>query len=540
MKDLVGNTKKTIVIVTAAIILLLVIIQAIPLPHKTTVPCCIEGFDGWYFVALTESILDGGSISLYPPFLFSGEEVYHFQPPLYRYLVAKIAGITNLPVFFTAYYLSTILLLVAVIMMFLLIKKERKENARCSLPFFLLLLYAPFVYIFKEGQFSDIAGTALFVIALYRFHTLITKKEAVRKYFFSSLVLFTLLIGTHTEHIYVGVIICSYLGISWMRQKEKYYRNALFAMIGGAAGAVLLHLPLLVRQSLLHKSINQFYESYQITQLLSTSIYDWYGVLLAAGGVFFAIGVWLTAKAVWGAIREKKEMPVISYAMMVLLIMHAVLILIKHYRGFDTLQFFPLYFAPVFATGASKAAQWIGGERKKSHTWLAILLGVLFVIGIPLSTAGIGQTQKFTKGEWEGIEWIAKETPEDASVLYLYPLGEKTSTFYWAGKRRSYHGSFIEVLGSGKTLDEVEFQETKKNLDFGYVKKGFLQYEEKKSFLNKRLCEMDYIFLNAESSGATLCDPNLKAIPSQLMTDEKFSMAYGNEEVAIFANNERC
>ena len=365
--------------------------------------------DSFQHQVRAESIKDAGNYRNEAPYIVFGiENVIGYYPPMLYHLSVLFSYASGLPVYDTAYFIPFFGAMIAALLIFFLIRSFNRQVAILALPFSVLVFAGALYTGFTWGHWPSLTSQfflAAFIWSLGRFD--LKKHWILPSFFFSAIIM------THTsEAIFAGLFLMLYLGHSWLIKdldKKKLLNVVKMALLT----AVLSSYYLIIFRGI-----------WMVRQPFQFNVVKAWGAPLLFAADFKALWIFLAVGIITSAWLIKKKEFFVPLVSITLLLFGYTNYLGFTDRAFQLRFFWPITLAFLFGMGIYQLGKVL---IKSWKTVYSVAIAAVFLVLLTTTSTAIYPTYQkiisqglMDNGHWEGLGWIAKNTPQDAKVYFLY------------------------------------------------------------------------------------------------------------------------
>jgi len=489
---------------------------------------------------------ESGNWARLAPSLSRGyDDVIQSQPSALEILSVLLAQATGFGFYTTTYIIVILLVLLAVFCFYFLVRTFNPKVALLSLPLNVLLFSNVFVTAFTWGNWPFFAGSCMLVL----FFWCLTRIKERWIPALGALAMAAVAFGHTSEYLFIAPIIgfmflldavsstiksTSMLGNGRVADMSRSFNWAEWKRIAGMVlGSAIIagYYLIIFKGTFLHAYEPQYLtpDSTGLGMFVSvTTPGVWLAVLLAAG---VALGV---------VMMRKHRVLQMGFVML--------LIGFTNYlgtgkRGLETRYLWPIYLS-VFLGLLLYFVFTNVLKRKLAPRTCAIISIVLIAVLAHQYYVPLGSPGMLIKEGWQGIEWVAHETPKDATVLYVYGDAYSQAAILFNTQRMTdiiliddyaamaQAGQFKRTVQTERLFDHTNALPYRKGL-FSF---GFHQTEDAVQARGPTdICTFDYFVLDKVSRTPAAAQFNL-AIAQFLQTTANFTKAYENPGVLVLKN----
>lgn len=494
--------------------------------------------DAFIFLSYQYYLEESGNWAHLAPYLARGHhDVIQSQPSALEILSTLLAQTTGLAFPTTTYVTVMLLVFLAVFCFYFIIRSFNPKIALLALPLNVLLFSNVFMSAFTWGNWPFFAGTAMFVLFLW---CLCHSKER----FIPALMTLALaaVAFAHTsEYVFAGFVLATVLAFAIARSGRELLRERFASplvaewkpviLAGLASFAIALPYLIIFVQTFMHDYQPQYLspESQGLSLFVSVATPGlWLALALAAGAV---IGI---------VLLPKHRVLLISTIML--------LIGFTNYvgtgkRGLETRYFWPVYLSVFFGLLLYVVLKNVLKNRLSTRACALISIALIAALGshyyADVSGAGL-----LSREGWQGMEWIARETPLNASALYVYGDAYGQAAVLFNVRRNTdviLVEDYVAMAQAGGLRRTVQTERVFDHTgDIAYRTGLFTlsHYKDTPDFAARGprdLCGFDYYVLDKVSRIPGAAQFNT-AIAQSLTSTGNFSTAYENPGVLILRN----
>jgi len=410
----------------------------------------------------------------------------YYMPVMYH-LAVIMSYLTGMETFSSAYFLMFLVALFASLAMYIVIRDFNKNIAILSLPLSLFLfIIGPAYRGFQWGVWGAIIGQVFLIGVVWALNNLDLKKNWI--------LLGVMLAGTALGHtssfIFAVMLVGFYVVIDLIvgRFKIQEFKQII---IGGIFGVLLsLYFLIIFAQSWL---VTQPYRFHVVTEfsrgggLVELASFKIWLVLLIIG---FVLGLYFIKKKQNAAIIAGIFLLVVGYT---------------NYVGFDQRAFnvrlfWPIYFSVFFGIAVWQIASFFVKKWNKVFSLiLAVLIMFVFLGGYydKLNTEGM-----MNNDWWQGFEFLQRQTPREATVLYSFSDPISQTSLYANTLRPTFlmnTDGFVSVAQQG--MIQRNYPITDRLSTFFPYWDGFpkISLMEKPGVKDRDVCSFDYVVFDKQS-----------------------------------------
>ncbi len=511
---------------------------------KHDFPYSYGASDAFYHASVAQYMKDQGRVKFTPPYEVGGyEEVFEVHPPMLFQLTGVFSTLTGLEAYDGIYFIALIAYLFSILIIYVIIRQYNKNIAIIALPFTLLIFKGKFLIMFHWGYWMLIAGILFMVFAFWS----LTRLELKKIYVLMGIILAALLISHQPEAVFMAFFIALFLLVDIIKNKKLDLKKIKIFFISGIIALVLSFYSLLI--FLGTKMKTEGYRGKFETQFGSASIFIkdlgiLFIILALIGLIFFMLS---------------KKKNIAGYLGIYMFIVSYLTFIGLGKRAAAHRYFWHLYLGFFFALAIY---QLIKMFWKKFDLKYSFALGIIILI---LIAQPLYAKTKFGQGimdpyNWEGLNWVAKNIPNDAYVYYFYSDSLSQAAALYNSKRLAFKISiddFIEGIKSQKIQRKFRFGLADATaaylchlnpLSFGYYRlnpkplnqsfeceKGYKPLEMGYD-LEKDICDLEYLYFNKVASQPAFGQYS-QAIISALTKKEWIKEIFSNQVVSILKND---
>ena len=506
-------------------------------------PAGLGASDAYLHAVRAEGIREMGSYRYEAPYTMAGyTDVLGAYPPVLYHLSVLVSLATGMETYDSIILVIAMSMAIAVLIMYFAIKTVDMKMALLSLPAMLLIAsgkqYLGGVVfgqlIFMMGSFflvasvwamsrepNSVALMGLFFAATLLSHT-------------SETVFLVLLVGLAMAYSLAHSALKGKIsGVkSFISEHRKYFMAGLLAAVISIYFLQIFWLIWMKAQP---------YQGIQVEKVsgsfpAATVNLPEYNFML----IFLGIGILLTAYLYFrksGQLHKLLNQPkllLLGFSLFMLLVgfgNYAGLGL----RAFQTRFYWPITLAPLFAFGFYQAIKFVHKKLDviQSAGIALIITGiVLFYLYIPAPPGAMD------KARWDGMAWIAENTPSDAVIYVLYSDVYQQSSSLYNTKRVT---RLIDINDLAASVNQQQLRRDfntalpfdgavglpyRQGLGFGFHK------GEKELGGRYDLCSADYFLVDKASTQVSQINQQIEA----LLLQHSVSVAYSSSGVSVLRN----
>lgn len=484
--------------------------------------------DAFIFMSYQYYLEESGSWAHLAPYLARGHhDVIQGQPSVLEILSVLLAQTTGFSFATTTYAIVMLLVFLAALCFYLIIKQFSPKVALLSLPLNVLLFSNIFVSAFTWGNWPFFAGSAMLVL----FFWCLNRSNERWVPALGALAMAAVAFGHTSEYIFIVPV----LGVMLLIDiASKSFRLQAWKRIAGMAFASVLiaaYYLIIFKGTFLHDYQPQYLtpESTGLSAFVSVTTP---GILLA---VVVAVG------AVLGAIMVRKHR-VLQISLFMLLLGFTNYVGTGK-RGLETRYLWPIYLSVFFGLLIYSILTNVRKQNLSPRACAIISIVLTVALGSHYYTDVSGAGLLSREG-WQGMEWIAHETPPNASALYVYGDAYGQAAVLFNVRRNTdviLVEDYVAMAQSGQLRRTVQTERVFDRTGDITYRTGpltFGHYVNTPDFAARGprdLCGFDYYVLDKVSriSGAAQFNT---MIAESLRTTGNFSTAYENPGVLILLN----
>lgn len=492
--------------------------------------------DAFIFTSYQYYLVESGSWKNLAPYLARGHtDVVQAQPPMLEILSVLLAQATGFGFYTTTYIIVMLLVFLAVFCFYFVIRTFNPGIALLSLPLNVLLFAPTFITAFTWGNWPFFAGSAMLVF----FFWCLNRADKRGVWALLALALSAVAFAHTSEYFFAGFAIAAILVFQIIRscragafKISEFWNEWKGVVLSGIVSIIIAGFYLLIFvQTFLH----DYQPQYLTPESQGLSLF----VSVTTPGVLLSLSV--LAGIVLGVLMMFRHR-----AVQIGLVMF--LIGFTNYvgtgkRGLETRYFWPVYLSIFIGLLAYFVLSRLSRQRLSLRVCAitGIILTVLLANNYYQDVSGPGL---LSKESWQGMEWLAKNTLKNASVLYVYGDAYGQAAVLFNTRRNSdvilledyaamaQKGQLKRVVRTERVFDHTaDIPYRTGLLAFGFYKDspGFVSRGE------SDFCGFDYYVIDKVSRLPGAVQFNT-IIAQGLEQKANFSRAYENAGVLVLRN----
>jgi len=359
--------------------------------------------DNFWFQIYADVLDMRGKFDIFPAFMSAGfTDVIAFQPPLLYHMTSLFKTVSNVEIYDGIYWITLMFGVLACLMFYLLMREYSQTTAMFGSLLFLWMFNGTFNIKFSWGQWPFVLGSALLVFFFYCFY--LCEKHDLW------LLLSASLVGTAMAHTSEYIFAIGFMGLIGILKCIKL-RNIdwkyLITCIKSIGLSIIITLPFLI----IFRSSRLSGFSFKIVTP------EMFGGLKVAFLSDFGMMQWVI---LFGSLLTI----VLMFRKQFIHYLSSIYMFVIGYgyyfgldkRAYETRSFWPVYLAVPVGVLLSLIFSKI--VKKSMHIFIIAILAftaLAYVNYQPLNTQGIANSYV-----WDSFMWIRNNTPENATVAYLY------------------------------------------------------------------------------------------------------------------------
>jgi len=467
------------------------------------------------------------------------DDIIGFYPPLIPHIGVLFSNIAGLEVYDAIYLFIFLFTVFSVLMMYLIIKQFSRHVAIISLPITILIYISPFVVGLTWGHWPAIASQ-FFLLAM----VFLISKIRMKHSFILFAMIFLGMVLTHTSEAFFALFfLMIYAGVLFLIKKRDMscVKNAGYGIL--IALAACSYYLFIFRNTWMKAQPYSFHVESRWLGGIAPYIIDFKFllILMALGIVFSVLSI------------KKSHLPLTLSACMLLFGF-------GNYAGFGVRAFqqrflWPVYLSFLFGLGIYYGLRLI--IKKWNIYYSAALFIILVLIFLNILPLGIsphytalpenGVTGIMREQNWQAIDWIKENTPEDARIFFFYgdvyeqdaSVRNTKRLHYVVGVndfaadaqagivKRHYMAELPGDRGSG-------FPYKKSAFSFGYKIK---EYNISYFYGLHDVCSFDYIVFDKLNARLPMLAEYNLMIANAMLNSNKTVVVYQNQLTVILKNN---
>lgn len=484
--------------------------------------------DTYIFTSYQYYLQESGSWRQLAPYLARGyTDAIQSQPSVLEILSVLLAQATGFGFFTTTYLIVMVLAFLAVFAYYFLIRSFNPQVAVLSLPLNVLLFSPVFITAFTWGNWPFIAGSAMFVL----FFWCLNKVKERWMPALGALALAAVAFGHTSEYIFAVPLLGGLLLVDAVSREFRWQTwKRIAGMVLGSVVLAGYYLVIFQGTFLQHAPL----------QFITPDV--------AGLGMFVKLttpGVWLAlvvgAGVVLGFLLVRRHRALqIGMVMLVLGFTH---LIGTGKRGLETRYLWPIYLSVFFGLLIYVILTKLMKLRLslRACALISIALTAFLAMQYQQPIDGPGLT---TREAWQAIEWVAQQTPRNATVLYYYGDAYGQAGVLFNAQRLASAiliEDYIAMAQAGQLRRLVQTERISDRTNAYPYRKGlftfgFHQIEDNVTVRGPEdLCTFDYHVLDKVSRAQGAGQFNL-AIVQHLVQNANFTKAFENDGVIILKN----
>lgn len=511
---------------------------------KHDFPYSYGASDAFFHASVAQYMKEQGRVKFTPPYEVGGyKDVFDAHPPMLFQLTGVFSTLTGLKAYDGIYFITLIAYLFSILILYIIIRQFNRNIALLTLPFTLLIFKNKFLISFHWGYWMLIVGILFMVFAFWS----LTRLKLKNSYILIGIILASLLIAHQPEAVFIAIFIALFLVVDIIKNKKLDLKKIKTFIISGIIALILSFY-----------SLNIFLKTFVKTEGYRKK----FETELGSASIFIKdLGIILIILAVIGLIFFilSKKKHITGYFGIYMFIVSYLTFIGLGKRAATHRFFWHLYLGFFFALAIYQLIKlfWKKFDLKYSF---ALSIVILIILAQPLYAK-----TKFGQGimdpyNWEGLNYVANNIPEDAFVYYFYSDGLSQAATLYNSKRLAFK------ISTDDFIEGIKSQKIRRNFGFGLADSyhtylcplGFLSlgyyrlnpkplnqsfkcekgYEPLKGWYNeeKDICDLEYMYFNKITSQPVLGQYN-QAIIDTLTKKEWVEEIFSNEVVSILKNN---
>ncbi len=511
--------------------------------------------DAYLHQAMAQYAKDSGRVKFAAPYSIGGyEESMDMHPPMLSQISATLSLMTGIEVFDTTMFSAAFAFLLAMLAAYFIWKRGSALIAVIALPTMLLMLTGRLTTLLYWGYWLLLHG----IMFLLAFLWALTRWDSKGMPIIVGLLLSATTLTHQPEMVFGGVFFAGFLLLRVWKEKKVSMELVKRAASVGIIFAVLSFYSLLIFSNtyLLSEGYRNAWDpealrgGYPPFNLSDLGIF---GIVAIAG----AIGFFLTKK-------EKLGKPA-SIALYCFFLGFSILLGLGK-RGYAHRLFWFIYLSFFVGLAVHIVLQLVLKNRGNVKSFYgAIPFGIALVLLVLIVPKIYGNTKigpgSMNPYDWEGLQWIGSNLPQDAYVYYFYSDALSHNAPLYSSKRIGFNiriQEYVEAIRSGKVQEKYTF-----GLADGYTvylhpitpfsfcyynhelkpRNGSLEclpnYQRyikvSKEDEEKTLCDIEYYYFDKQASQPVLAQYNM-AIRELLLKNDWIKEVYANPLVSILKN----
>jgi hypothetical protein len=484
--------------------------------------------DTFIFLSYQYYLEESGNWKQLAPSLARGyTDVVQSQPPMLETLSVLLAQATGLGFYTTTYLIVMLLVIAAVFCFYFLIRSFNPKVALLSLPFSALIFSPVFMTAFTWGNWPFFAGSAMFMLFFWCLNNIRQRWMPA----LGALAMAAIVLGHTSEYVFI-VPLVGFLFLIDALGKEFRWDYAK-RVIGMAVGSALIsfHSLITFRGTFLHNAEAQF-----ITPDVSGL-----GMFVSVTTAGIPLALATIAGIALGALMLRKHRALqISF---VLFLIGFTNYLGTGKRGLETRYLWPIYLSVFLGLLIFVILTKVAKMRLPLRTCAFISIALTALLAhqyyAPIDGAGLASPDA-----WRAMEWVARETPKDATVLYVYGDAYSQAGVLFNTQRLSSAvlvDDYVSMAQSGGLRRTVQTERISDRTNAypyrtGAFTFGFHQFEDNVTVRGPEdICTFDYLVFDTASRIPGAGAFNQQAAQS-LLQRANFTQAFQNNGVVILNN----
>ncbi len=489
--------------------------------------------DAFIFTSYQWWLSESGNWKLLAPSLSRGfTDVIQSQPSLLEVLGVLVAQATGIPVYSSIYVVIMLLTTLSVCTMYFTIRLWNTKIAILSLPLNLILFSQIFITSFTWGNWPFYAGSAMLILFIWCIARLHQRGVQDKKLIIlGAIIMMTIAFGHTSEYIFgiwfIGFILI--IDILSKRFSLAQWKKTT-AMV---CGSVLLAAYYLVifAGTFLHDYEPQYYTPATpgLSQFVSLTIIPLWLVLLVVLGLII------------GIIFMNKQR-VVQAGLFFLLVGFTNYIGTGK-RGLETRYMWPITLSVFLGIALYTLIIKYVPSRFSSRATCALSIGLTIFFAntflVPMGGPGL-----LSQESWNAMRWIATETPQHATVLFMYGDAYNQAGTLFNSERWTdviLLEDFIAMAQSGKLRREIKTERLFDHTNALPYRKGIFSFgfHQTENNIQARgtsdICDYDFYVFDTVSRIQGAKEFNL-AIANKLK-EHDFIVAYENSGSLVLHNS---
>ena len=412
--------------------------------HKVThdYPVGYGASDAFQHQSRADAIKSMGQYRNEAPYMMVGrQDIVGFYPPVLYHITVLLSDLSGLKIYDALFLIMGLAITLGTLVAYYLAKNLGKAAAYLTLPFTIFITTgAPFLGIITFGQMpSGLSGLFLAATAWA-----ITKFELQKSPFLVAIFLAGTIMTHTSETLFFGIMMVALLTImavpEIIRQKlggaKKVFADnkKILAAIIIAIIPTLYFWPMFIgiwlKMQPYRFSIQTVSASFPAATVLPTQF----------GFMLWALVAGIVAAVLFLAQGKKESASLIQSPRAFTLIFSGYMLLAGFgtyagfgLRSFQERLFWPVTLAPLAGFGIYFLLKLLLSALKKENAILpvAIAAAAVLIVAVILTYYKAPSTGLMNANHWEGMRWIAENTPKDAKVYVVYSdVYSQTSVLY--------------------------------------------------------------------------------------------------------------
>lgn len=506
--------------------------------------------DAFLHQSSAQFMKETGRIKYAAPYIYGGHNnVYEEHPTFLPQLSSTFSILSGIKVYDSIILITVFAALIIILIFYIIIRKSNVNIAMIAIPLTLLIMKQGFNVWRFWGYWLFATGVMCMAASLWA----ITNFELKNSF----LLIGIFLAGTAIAHLPEYIFALGFMGLLFLFlliKKEKFKQNYKKFIYAGLISIVfaIYHINVFRLSLFLMEGYRNAWDPVALRGGLPPLTLQGLGFSV----IFIILG--LLVFMVFLFSKKRKIFVPASVSLFTFLLGFLVLIGMGK-RSYSHRQFWFIYLSFFFGLGIYQLISLI---LKKYKNWasffVALILLVVFAKPLWGLNYGLGIMDKYN---WDGLQWISKNIPEEAFVYYFYAEPITSNAPVYNSKRVSLNvqlNDFIEAVQTGKIQRNYKFR-WNRGLTVYLCNRGFLSYGYYKDELkidknekcepgyeklrkppenitNKDICAIEYAYFNKVTRQPAITQYNL-AIRDLLLKNEWIHEIYSNGVVSILKND---
>jgi hypothetical protein len=486
-------------------------------------PYGLGASDAFQHQVRAEAIKEMGGYAHEADYMVNGfKDVVAFYPPLFYHLSALLSNMTGLETYDTTYLIVFLCGALAAAAMYFVVKHFNSYAAILSIPLFIFLFSGQFTAVFTWGQWPSAAAHVFLIAAVW---ALLAKG----RYWWIVSGILTAAAGlVHTSEMVFLLGFLAIYGVAKIIRKDWTEVKGLLLL--GATAFVVASYYLFIFQGTWARV--QKYTLFKVElatgsfPTLHISDFGWVAIVICIGAIV----------ALFAARK-----PAIFFAAY-MYIAGLTNYIGMSFRAFQQRFFWPVYLAPFLGLALFAPLSLV---PKKWRLLAAGAAAIIISVSIIMTNTMLSESQGMMDQErWDGMKWIADNTPKDSTVYFFYgDLYQQTSMLYNTKRLSTIVGVSDYAKGLMANTLRANYESmlaSDSGCGFPYKKSAFsfgFHADNMTWESNASICGKDYwIFdkLTSYEQMAPLVQYNMAMRERLLLHGEE---VYSNAVVSIVKNN---